>query len=243
MTEAKIGIVIMHGKGGSPTKNVSTLAYLLAEKGYLVKNLEMPWSGMRSYDVDVKTADSEVESALNALKEQGAMTLFVAGHSQGGVFALHFGATHTVDGVIAIAPGGNVGGQGFRGRLGETVALARQLINEGKGGEQANLVDFEGSKGTYPIPTTPSVYMTWFDPDGAMNESMAIRSLKPSMPVLFIVPTNDHPGLLKVKQEMFDALPKNVHTKLYEPKTDHLGAPTEAVEEIVVWTTAIAHTQ
>jgi predicted N-acetyltransferase YhbS len=35
----------MHGKGGSPTKYVSDLASSLKDEGYLVANLEMPWSG------------------------------------------------------------------------------------------------------------------------------------------------------------------------------------------------------
>src|SRR5688572_23963768 len=38
-----IGIVIMHGKGGSPTGLVAGLARALEEGGYLVANLEMPW--------------------------------------------------------------------------------------------------------------------------------------------------------------------------------------------------------
>ena len=48
-----IGVVIMHGKGGTPTKWVEPLASGLEQKGYLVANLEMPWSGRRDYDEDV----------------------------------------------------------------------------------------------------------------------------------------------------------------------------------------------
>lgn len=57
----KIGIVIMHGKGGSPSKHVSDLASNLEGKGYLVANIEMPWSGNRNYDVSVSDAENEVE--------------------------------------------------------------------------------------------------------------------------------------------------------------------------------------
>lgn len=38
------GIVLMHGKGGSPTKYVSDLASLHERDGYFVANLEMPLS-------------------------------------------------------------------------------------------------------------------------------------------------------------------------------------------------------
>ena len=239
----KIGIVLMHGKGGSPTKHVSDLASSLDGQGFLVANLEMPWSGWRNYDVDVRTSEDEIESALKTLRNKGAQKVFVAGHSQGGLFALYFGGKHVVDGIIAIAPGGNVGNQTFREKLGEHVELARKLIAEGKAGEKTRLADYEGTKGVYPITATPAAYLTWFDPNGAMNQMTAVQSMNPAVPVLFIAPTNDYPGLLKIKQQMFDALPKNHRTKLYEPNSNHLNAPSASIKEIVEWATAVANAQ
>jgi len=240
---SKIGIVIMHGKGGSPTRHVSDLASSLEEKGYLVANLEMPWSGRRDYDVNVSAAEKEVESALATLRSKGAQKVFVAGHSQGGLFALYFGGKHLVDGVIAIAPGGSVSSAVFRGKLGESVERARKLVAEGKGDEKTRFNDYEGSKGTYPIITTPAAYLSWFDPDGAMNQTMAVKTMNPQVPVLFIVPKADYPGLLKVKQTMFDSLPKNPLSKLYEPDSSHLGAPSASRDEIVRWTTEVVSTR
>ncbi len=234
-----IGFVLMHGKGCSP-QCVSDLANRLEQQGFLVANLEMPWSGRRDYDVTVQDAESEVEAALSSLRSKGAQKVFVAGHSQGGLFALYFGTKHPVDGIIAIAPGGNVSSPLFRQNLGESLELARKLLAEGKGEEKTRLLDFESSKGTYPIITTPKAYVGWFDPDGAMNQSKAVQSMSPTTPVLFIVPTRDYPGLLKVKQEMFDALPKNPHTKLYEPASSHTGAPSASVREIIDWASTIA---
>ncbi|MDD5241977.1 MAG: alpha/beta hydrolase [Sulfuricella sp.] len=235
----KIGIVIMHGKGGSPARHVSDLASSLEKNGYLVANLEMPWSGRRDYDVSVNAAEKEVESALAALRDRGAQKLFVSGHSQGGLFALYLGGKLQVDGVIAMAPGGNVGNSTFRERLGESVDSARKLIAEGKGDEKARFLDFEGAKGTYPIVTTPAIYLGWFDPDGAMNETMAVKAANPQIPILFIAPTNDYPGLHKVKQAMFDALPANPLSKLYEPDSNHIGAPSASQKEIVRWIAAV----
>jgi len=236
----KIAIVLMHGKGGSPTQYVSDLASALERKGILVANLEMPWSGRRHYDVNVNIAEKEVESALASLRSKGAQKLFVAGHSQGGLFALYFGSKHVVDGIIAIAPAGNVANARFRENLGASVEMARKLIAEGKGEEKVGLSDYEGSKGTYPIITTPAVYLSWFDPDGAMNESAAIKNINPAIPVLFIAPTNDYPGLRKVKQLTFDSLPKNHFSELYEPNSSHLGAPSASIEKIIQWTAAVA---
>ena len=236
----KIGIVIMHGKGGSPTKYVAGLAQALERKGYLVANLEMPWSGKREYDVSVAAADREVESALAALRSKGAQKLFVAGHSQGGLYALHFGDAHAVDGIIAIAPGGNVASPIFRDNLGDAVAEARKLMAAGKGEEKARLADFESSKGTYPIVTTPKLYLDWFDPGGAMNEVKAAKTMNPATPVLYVAPTRDYPGLRKIKQLMFGSLPANPLTKLYEPNASHVEAPSASVDEIVAWTSAVA---
>lgn len=237
----KIGIVIMHGKGGSPAGYVSDLASSLERQGFLVANLEMPWSGKRGYDVDASAAEKEVESALGSLRDKGAQKLFVAGHSQGGLFALYFGSKHVLDGVVAIAPAGDVSNLTYQEKVRESVELARKLIAEGKGREKARLNDFEGSKGSYPIFTTPVVYLSWFDPEGAMNEPAAIRSMNPAVPVLFIAPTGDYPGLRRVKQKMFDALPKNPRTKMYEPDSSHLNAPSASIKEIVEWATTIAN--
>jgi len=77
----------------------------------------MPWSGSRDYDVDVSHAEAEVESALSELRNKGAKVVFVAGHSQGGVFAMYLARRHKVDGVIAISPGGDVGNDTFQENL------------------------------------------------------------------------------------------------------------------------------
>lgn len=235
-----IGVVIMHGKGGSPSMHVSGLASSLQAKGYAVANIEMPWSGRRSYDVDVGAAEKEVDAALTGLRENGAKRLFVAGHSQGALFALYYGNQHNVDGIIAIAPGGDVGSEFFRSKLGPSVQSAKQLVAAGKASQIERFHDYEGSTGLQPVNTTASNYLSWFEPDGAMNESKAIRNMNPATPVLFIGPTGDYTGLLKVKQAMFGSLPRNPQTKLYEPNASHLGAPIASAGEIMEWTTAIA---
>jgi pimeloyl-ACP methyl ester carboxylesterase len=237
---SKIGIVIMHGKGGSPTRYVSDLASSLEKKEYLVANLEMPWSGRRNYDVSVSAAEREVESALAGLRSKGAQKLFVAGHSQGGMFALHFGGKQPLAGVIAIAPGGSTDGPDYRTKLGESVARARKLVAEGKGDEKTTFLDFEASKGAYPIVSIPAAYLSWFEPDGPMNILVAAKGMNPQVPVLFIVPTNDYPGLLRMKQRHFNSLPSNRLTKLYEPDSSHLNAPFASRDEIVRWTTEVA---
>ncbi len=236
----KIGIVVMHGKGGAPTRHVADLASALETKGYLVANLDMPWSARREYDASVSAAEAEVESALATLRSKGANRLFVAGHSQGGLFTLYFANKHVIDGIVAIAPGGNVGSPVFQDKLGGEVANARKMIADGKGNEKTRFADYEGAKGVTPLNTTAAWYFDWFNPDGAMNQSMATKNVNPRIPVLFIAPKADHPGLIKVKQDMFNALPVNPLTVLYEPDATHVGAPSASIAEIVRWTTEIS---
>lgn len=235
-----IGVVVMHGKGGAPTKHVADLASQLQSQGFLVANLDMPWSGRREYDVDVAAAEAEVETAMAALRKAGAQKIFVAGHSQGGLFALYFGGKHAVDGVVAMAPGGHTGNITYREKLGDTVDRARQQLASGKGQEKQPFQDFETARGIYPVVTTAHNYLSWFDPEGAMNQAKALKALPATLPVLWIAPTGDYPGLLKVKQQMVDALPKNPQTRVLEPTTSHLGAPSAAVPSIVEWTRKVA---
>lgn len=232
---SQVGIVIMHGKGGSPTKHVSDLASSLRDEGYLVANLEMPWSGSRNYDVSVDDGVREVETALAALRGKGAQKVFVAGHSQGGLFALYVGGKVAMDGVIAIAPGGNVDSKVFREKLGQYVDQARAMITAGKADEKTCFYDYESSKGTYPIITTPATYVGWFDPDGAMNQPNAAANVDFDVPVLYVGPTRDYPGLIGIKRMMFAALPNNSLHKLYEPDASHLEAPSASRNEIVRW--------
>jgi len=235
-----IGVVIMHGKGGSPTRFVAGLASFLEQKGYLVANLEMPWSGSREYNATVEAAEKEVDAALDSLRAKGAGKVFVAGHSQGGLFAIYYGGKHPVDGIIAMAPGGNVATPIYRREVGPSVEQARRLIADGKGNEKTRFSDYEGSKGTLTVTTTPVTYLPWFDADGAMNQVKSSKAMNPQVPVLFVGPTNDYPGLVKVKHLMFDALPRNPLTRMYEPDSSHLEAPYASREEIVRWTAEVA---
>lgn len=235
-----IGIVIMHGKGGSPTKFVDGLARTLERQGYLVANLEMPWSRNRNYDVGVSRAEGEVAAALAGLRASGAKKLFLAGHSMGGLFALHLAGRLAVDGIIAIAPGADASSTVIREKLADSLERAHRLVAEGKGGEPAALEDYEGGRGLYRIFAVPAAYVTWMDPEGAMSMPRAARAADPKVPILWIVPKRDYPNLLKTTPAIFRTLPPNPLSRFYEPESDHLGAPAASAGEIVRWTKEVA---
>lgn len=235
-----IGIVIMHGKGGGPGGLVAELARSLEAKGYRVANLDMPWSGRRHYDVDVAHAEQEVAAALADLRGKGAVRVFISGHSQGGAFAVHLARRLPADGVIAIAPGGDVGTPFYRDKVSASLARARGLVEAGKGGEPAQLEDFEGSRGSYPVQAVPSAYVTWFDPDGAMNLERAAAAANPGLPILWIAPTRDYPALRRANPSYFRSLPANSRNRFVEPNADHRSAPSASLDEIVSWTREVA---
>jgi hypothetical protein len=87
------------------------------------------------------------------------------------------------------------------------------------------------------------VYLTWFDPDGAMNSDRAARVVNPHVPILWIVAERDYPGLRRTNIPMFETFSKNPHTRLYQPDADHIGAPTASRDEIVRWIAEVVSTK
>jgi dienelactone hydrolase len=237
---SEIGVVVMHGKAGSPERHVDGLASELRQAGFQVANIEMPWSGNRHYDVDINGAVNEITAALDAMRAKGAKKLFVAGHSQGGLFALLYAGRQQVDGAIAIAPGGNHGAETYRNALGGQVGMAKGMIDAGRGNETERFADYEGSKGTYPVVASAAIYYDWFNPDGVHNTDYAASRVKGGTPVLYVAPTGDYPPLKKNRQANFNALPPHPQTRLYEPNSDHQGSPSAAAAEIVRWINQVA---
>lgn len=238
-TSPVVGIVIMHGKGGMPQGLVWPLAESLEQKGWLVANLQMPWSRDRKYDVDVAATVTEITAALRDLRSKGAKKIFVAGHSQGAVFALHYASSNPLDGLIIIAPGGDVSTSFYRQQVGASVSRARGLVSAGKGKEAGDYDESEGEK-NWTVRTTAATYFSWFDPDGAMNQIKSSEALPKSLPVLHVAPTADYPALLRAKREMYNALPDHPQKRLYEPNSDHRNAPRDSVGEIARWAAEVA---
>jgi pimeloyl-ACP methyl ester carboxylesterase len=204
-----------------------------------VANLEMPWAGRRDYDVGLEAGVDEVTRALDAMRAKGATRLFMAGHSQGGLFAVLYGGRHKVDGIVAIAPGGQVDVAAFTRALGEHVAKARQMVAEGRGDEKASFGDFEGRRGVTPLRTTAASYLSWFDPSGA-HTTRAFSQVKEGTPVLYVAPTGDYPALARARDENFAALPKHAASRLLQVSSDHLGAPSAAKDQVADWIRSVA---
>lgn len=238
--EPKIGIVLLHGNG-HPTALINGLLHKFEAHNFLVEHPEMPYSKDRRYDKDVDSAVKQVNDAFSDLKAKGATKLFIAGHSKGAVFALYYASSHPVDGLIAITPGASAGSKVMKKKLGKSIKKAKRLIKEGKGSKISEFEDYEGGRGITDLRAPAEAYFSWFNPAGAMNSKRAAKAMSAKVPVLWIVAKNDYPGLRKVNIPMFELLPANPKSKLYQPDTNHKNAPTDSADEIIKWITDLAH--
>ena len=226
----EVGVLLLHGLNGS-SMSMSTLSYELREKGHLVANPDMPWSAMRLHDVPVEEAERMALAEMADLRRKGARMLIVAGFSKGGLFAAYLAGRHRVDALVAIAPNGASNAKD----LGDELAQARALIEQGKGRERTMLNDYDVSRGVkYPVPAIPAAFVSWYDPEGAMNWQKIMGALRP-MPVLLVVPTRDLPNLLAMKSRVFADLPAHPMNRLHEPDSNHIGAVNASASEVARW--------
>ncbi len=237
--QSTIGFVVLHGKGGRPEGLTAPLAANLQQQGMLVISPEMPWSGKRKYDSDVAAAEAQVTEAVRSLRQRGATKVFLAGHSQGAVFGLYYASKHPIDGLVLIAPGGSVATNFYRQKVAPSVSKARSLVADGKGNEPGEFEEYEGDKGFWTVRTTAAAYLSWFDPEGPMNQTKSSQALPKTLPVLHVAPTSDYPALLRAKQEMYGALATPLK-RLYEPSSDHRSAPRDSAAEIARWAAEVA---
>ncbi len=89
---AGLGVVLLHGKGGTPTSMIEGLNESLRKEGALVDAPELPWSARRIYDATYEQAMTEIDAAVERLKLAGAKNIAVIGHSLGANAAIGYAA-------------------------------------------------------------------------------------------------------------------------------------------------------
>lgn len=237
---ADIGVVVMHGKGGMPNGLVKPLTEYLEGQGFRVANLEMPWSKKRTYGASPADGIAEIDQAFADMKAAGVDKQFLIGHSLGGLFAAFYAGERPLNGVVLVAPGGNVASKFWQKKTADSREKADRLIADGKGDELGDFDDFEGSKGSFTIRTSAKLYLAWFSTDSPLNQVRTYERLPAGLPVLNVVPTDDYKGLLKVKEARYREIPETPFKEMFEPDTDHKGAPAVAAEKIAAWIRIVA---
>ena len=229
---ARVGIVLLHGIGATGAA-MEPLAARWRQNGWTVSTPDLPYGGNAAFSRDVAAAEAIVQAELEKLRKSGAERLVMAGFSIGGFFAAHMAGRAQVDALVSIAPNGGADMK----KLDDQLARARELIAQGRGSQPTLLYDAAvvGSE-RYELPAaTPAAYVSWYDPNGAMNWRAVWQRLRPGTPVFLVVPTKDLANLRKVKRELWEGLPAHRANKLYEPRADHLGASMASADAAAAW--------
>jgi len=235
--EGRTGVVLMHGKAGTPD-HVRGLATTLEQAGYLTASPEMPWSQRRRYDAALEQSHQEIDATIADLKRRGADRIVIAGHSMGGNMAIGYAATHPdLAAVVAIGPGQTVDGENFAAATGEGVAKARSMIAADRGDEKASFPELHlGKRST--VTTSARIYASYFDPDGYAN--MPVFAKLVTQPLMWIVGTLDKPMMDRGRAYAFDRLPPDPRHAYVEVTSDHMGTPEAAKAEIAAWLLRVA---
>ena len=232
---AAVGVILMHGKWGSPDRAINTLASALKGKGFLVSTPEMPWSRRRSYDKSADDALNEIDAEVAKLREKGARRIVVAGHSLGAAAALAYAARRTVDAIVAIAPGHVPENRFATAKLAEDVSRARDMVGAGKGDETGSFLDLNSGGRSASLAMTARTYLSYADPSGTMNFSRNAASVKPGTLVLWIEPLGEEPAIRNNLMHIFNMLPRGLNVTLIEPDANHMTTPERAKDAIVDW--------
>jgi pimeloyl-ACP methyl ester carboxylesterase len=232
-----LGVVLLHGKGGSPAGYIRELASALQGRGYLVSTPAMPWAKDRIYDASFEEAMAEIDREVDALRQKGAALIVVAGQSLGANAALGYAASRDrVGGIIALAPAHNPELQSFTRRVGSDVLRAKALVAAGKGKDKQVFPDLNQGQ-AMEVTATAEVYLSWFDPEGLAVMPRSAASIKMPTPLLFVIGSNDRTA--PARNYIFDKAPAHPKSKFVTVTADHFTVPTAAIEEVVTWLAAL----
>ena len=228
-----LGVVLLHGKGGSPSGHVRELASTLQSQGHLVSTPTMPWAQHRIYDASFEEAMQEIDRAVQSLRARGTKFVVVAGHSLGANAALGYAASRDgAHAIIALAPAHTPELPAFVKRVGQDVRRARDLVATGKGKEQHRFSDVNQGR-ALEVTATPEAYLSWFDPDGPAVMPRSAAAFKAPLPLLLVVGSHDRTA--QGKDYIFDKAPTHPKSRFVTVPADHFAVPSAASKEIVGW--------
>jgi dienelactone hydrolase len=230
---AGFGVVLLHGKGGTPTSMIEGLSETLKKEGALVEAPELPWSHRRIYDATYDQAMAEIDLAVQKLKWAGAKRIVVAGHSLGGNAAIGYAARRQdLAAVIALAPGHLPEAWALRIRTKGAIAKAKQLVADGKGDVPMSFPDL--AQGIpFQVKATPHVYLSMFDPEGPAVIPRNAAAMG-AVPFLWVVGVGD-PIFFHGRDYGFDPGAKHPKSKYLVIPGLHLTTPFQARRMIVDW--------
>ncbi|NQU69021.1 MAG: alpha/beta hydrolase [Rhodospirillales bacterium] len=233
-----VGIVLMHGKGGTakPTSPVGRLADALDSAGFMVLAPDMPWSRSRIWDRSFDRAMAEIDTYVTELRRKGAKKIVVGGHSLGANAALRYGARRDgLAGILAIAPGHTPEVRGFQSRMEHDYRRAAEMVANGKGDKADDFRDFNQGRAS-DVRATAKIYLSWYDPEGPAVMPKNAAGLKPGTPLMWIIGRKD--VMLKFgrgRNYAFDLAPSHPRSAYLEVPGGHRATPRKGKDEIIKW--------
>jgi len=230
----KIGIILMHGKGGD-TRWVSPLAISLRSSGVKVVVPNMAWHKNRIYDKTFNEAMAEINSHVREMKSLGIQIIYVAGHSLGAIAASGYAAQYNdIHGIILLAPGHFVGWPGFNRYFVSDLQIAESMINSEKGDKKRNFIDINSGKKTSRY-ITAKVFKSWFSDTGPAEFVSNMENIRGNIPVLYVAGSQDTIPQTQNKTYAFDKAPSNLKSEFHIIDSNHLNVPREADEVVIEW--------
>jgi pimeloyl-ACP methyl ester carboxylesterase len=230
----RIGVVLLHGKQSAPVEH-EPLANAIAAAGFLVERPEMCWSNRRIYDRGYLDCLRDIDAAVRRLKERGATSFVIAGHSLGANGALGYGARNQVRGVIALAPGHTPEFLAVRPPIVESLDRARQLLAAGRGDQNAKFADFNGTL-AIRVTSTPAAYLSFFAPNSpALMPANAARLSAPLLQV-----SGSHDPFQRGPAYIIAKAPAHPLNRFAVVEAGHFDTSAESSSEVVAWLRRLA---
>ena len=231
----RIGVVLMHGKQSAPGEH-EILAAAIGKAGHPIDVPEMCWSGWRIYDRPYAECLREIDTAIARLKQRGASTFVIAGHSLGANGALGYGAAHSgLKGIVALAPGHRPEVLRRRPPVAASIALARKLIAAGRGSIPARFSDMNGDL-VVAVSATPEAYLSFLAPDSPAV--MPANAARLTAPLLYVVGTGD--PLQRGTDEIFAKAPPHPLNRYVTVNAGHFDTSAAAGPAVVAWLKELA---
>ena len=227
--EARIGVVLLHGKQSAPDEHAS-LAEALTAAGHPVERPEMCWSARRIYDLPYRQCLREIDAAIERLQRRGATAFVVAGHSLGANGALAYGVQRKLAGVVALAPGHRPELLAQRPLIVAALDQARKLVSEGRANSRLPFPDSNGDL-TISVLATAETYLSFFAPDSPAV--MPANATRLQAPLLYVVGTGD--PLQRGPDEIFAKAPQHALNRYVIVRAGHFDTSAAAANPVAAW--------
>lgn len=238
--EDRIGVVLLHGKHApKPIAYMAALYRQLGMNDYLLDAPYLPWAKGRIYDESLESALTDIDGSVRRLRARGATKVVLVGHTLGGSAAIAYAAhIGRADAIVVIAPGPLVGLPSFQQRLEGSISKAQKMLQSGQGDKTETFEDISMGVGL-PVRTTPSIYLSYMNPDGRANMSREAASFRKPVPVLWITAGRD-PYSVEVEKRVFTRFPDCDMSGVVTVDSDRLNAPDASTPHILQWVGALA---